>query len=133
MIKRDSTTRDPDMLRTCNDVPVERFVAIWTKDQQNYKNVEKKSDKASNGSIDGKSIAGGAGKIRPESSAREHHAVPASEHPVAKRLKAEQTRAANKRKKAVDQKDKLGSDDIRGDGAAASLVAGLKDLLNLRK
>jgi hypothetical protein len=126
--------RDPDMLRTCNDVPVERFLGIWLKEEQKYEKAKTKSAKIPDQSPGGTGRNPGTGKIEGESSSKTAHpTTPLSEHPVAKRLKAEQTRTANRRKKAVEQKEKLGSDDIRGDGASASLVAGLKDLLNQRK
>ncbi|MEW7850503.1 ATP-binding protein [Massilia aurea] len=125
--------RDPNMLRTCNDVPVERFLAIWLKEKQRHDTPGTKSGKIPDECIEETNTTSGAGEIAGENFAKiEHPAPPPSEHPLAKRLKAEQTRTANRRKKAVEQKEKLGSDDIRGEGVGASLVAGLKDLLNQR-
>jgi len=124
--------RDPNMLRTCNDVPVERFLGIWLKERQGDDTNGTKSEKISKTEGTNTSIV--AGKIESESSSMSTHSTPLqSEHPVAKRLKAEQTRTANRQKRAVEQKKKLGSDDIRGDGVSTSLVAGLKDLLNQRE
>ncbi|GEM_PF-1755706 len=125
--------RNPNLLRTCNDVPVEFFVGIWLKEKQLHDAAEKKSGEKPVESPGGTNISECDDNKPSESPStinqRAHKPI---EHPVAKRLKAEQTRTANRRKKAIEQKENLSSDDIRGDGVGASLVAGLKDLLNQR-
>jgi hypothetical protein len=126
--------RDPNILRTCNDVPVERFLEIWLTEKQPYETTGTKSGAIPDQSPEGTKISPGAGNIEDKSSSKiERSAPPLSEHPVAKRLKAEQTRKTNRQKKAVEKKEKLGPDDIRGDGVGATLIAGLKDLLNPKK
>lgn len=123
-------SRNPDTLRTCNDVPVERFLKIWLKEKKSKTNSGTVSDQVPSGTSTGPVSV----KIEGESSSKiEHPASQPSEHPVAKRLKAEQTRAATRRKKAAEQKERLGSGDIRRDGAGASLVVGLKDIINQKK
>lgn len=125
--------RDANMLRTCNDIPVERFMGIWLKEKKCFEMLDERSRKTRDQAPGEKNASQGAGEIKDESSSKNDPSSSApSGHPVAKRLKAEQTRTTNRRKKAAEQKETLGPDDIRGDGASASLIASLKDLLAQR-
>jgi hypothetical protein len=133
--------KDPNTLRKCTDIPVERFLEIWLKLEKRKTEQESKSKK---GSVQQSSatVDALAEKEEPEETKAAVAAVPTETavpqnqkkgHPLVKRFKAEQTREATKRKRADDQLGRFTADDIRGEGVSTSLVAGLKDLLHSKK
>lgn len=134
---RGLVTRNPDMLRLCNDVPVQRFLDIWldekkkgekqaTESEQASPPLSNKSSALENPTInEDKSIGEKTNRLDGENSG--------FEHPLAKRLKTQKTRIDNQQKKAADNDKHRSPDDIRGGGVKTSLVEGLKDLLNPKK
>ena len=140
--------RDRDEISKCNDIPVEHFVDVWRK-EQNRKMAQantpgpmltqRSSESSKLAPARNKSIPRtetGTATIKPGSTAQTiPDALPMAmqDHPVLKQFKSEQTRELNKRTKAMHTRKGLAIDDIRGQGASASLATGLTDLLKSRK
>ena len=132
--------RNEDLLRECIDVPVDRFLKIWLEDERKKKRQEAMTSKSLQDDATKEAmqfIKNSEYKEEQGSAARScagsHTEKKSTTEHLLRKFKTEQTRQANKHKKAIDQTERLSPNDIRGKGAEASLVAGLNELLKKNK